>query len=78
MLLKIAASQPNISLPFIRHFLQNNSTSEPSNIYYLNIISENADDDATLLKVSKDLLEAFEDAQQHWVYLLVMAKCTNN
>ena len=68
MFLKLAANDINVILPLIRQFTQTNCTSEPSNIYYLNIISENADDDTTLLKVSEDLLEAFEcGAQQDWV-----------
>ena len=73
MFQKLSATKLNITLPQIRHFLKttNNYTAEPSTIHYLNILSENADSDTTLLKVSEDLLEAFDGgAQQKWVLLV--------
>ena len=69
---KRAASKLNIYLPSIRQFLKNKTdiTYESSTIHYLNIISENADSDSTLLKVSEDLIDAFQGGtQQDWILL---------
>ena len=73
MFQKLSATRLNITLPQIRHFLKttNNYTAEPSTIHCLNILNENANSDSTLLKVSEDLLEAFDGgAQQEWVLLV--------
>ena len=70
MLLKLTASKINVTLSLICHFLNANCTSEPSNIYYLNIVSENADDDTTILKLSEELIVLFEKrAKQDWILL---------
>lgn len=69
---KTAASKLNIYLPSIHQFLKNKTdiTYESSTIHYLNIISENADSDSTLLKVSEDLIDAFQGGtQQDWILL---------
>ena len=72
--LKVAGSDLKLNLPEMRHFLHpcEPSNSLPSNIYYMNILNENVDNDSTMLKVSEDLLDEFDDVtlEQDWVLLV--------
>ena len=56
----------------MRQFLDNedNERTQPSKVYYMDLINENPDSDDTMCLVAEDLLEKFETKLDGWVVLV--------